>query len=95
MPLTEENAPLIEAAAERAATKVLEHVFAHLGYDIHNPEHLEALRERMEFLKRMERGGREAKNALVKTCVGAFVMGFIALLVMGIKTQIHEWFPPK
>lgn len=79
-------------AAERAATRtadmVIEKLFLHLGIDVNDKAGLNTLRENLQFLARMDRGAREIKSIIVKTCVGAVVMGMLAILAIGIR----DWF---
>ena len=84
----------IEEAAERAALKALDVLMLHVGIDVNDTDEIKAFRERLECLKRMERGARETKHmikqAAIKTCLGALIMGLLTLLGMGIKDWIYH-----
>ena len=79
----------LESVAEQAATRAVALAFLHLGVDVESKEELEAMRERFEFLKRMDRGAREVKRAAIKTCVGAVITGFIAMVLLGVQQWFH------
>lgn len=87
--LAEQTAEMAaDKAAEKVAAKVVESLFLHFGVDVKDQRAVAAFREQLAFLARMERGAREVKSAIIKTCVGALVLGFITLLLIGVKS----WF---
>lgn len=82
----------IQEIANKAAINAVDLAFLHLGVDINDPRSINAIREDFEFLKRTNRGAREIKNAAIKTCVGAVITGFIAMIVLGFKDTVLSWF---
>lgn len=79
-----------ERAADRAAMRAVELTFLHLGVDVTNKAEMESFKERLDFLKRMDRGAREVKRAAIKTCVGALVTGLIALVLLGAQNYFKH-----
>jgi sugar phosphate isomerase/epimerase len=84
-----ENEEELKHIAEDAATRAVEMTFLHLGVDLADADERAAMKERFEFLKRMDRGAREVKRAAIKTCVGAFITGSVALFLLGLQNWFH------
>lgn len=90
--LAEQTAELAaERAADKVAKRVLEGIFLHFGVDITDKAQVKALKDNLEFLHRVNRGSMEIKRAAIKTCVGAVVMGLLAILGLGVKDYIINW----
>lgn len=86
----------LEAVAERASEQAIEKLLLRLGVDPSVPEEVTAFRDRLLFLKRMERGINSVSNtivtALLKYCAIAAVAGLIVLLTLGVKAWIDSTF---
>jgi hypothetical protein len=77
-----------ETASDKSAQKAVALLMLHFGVDILDPVQVRDFKENLEFLKRSARGAREVKHAAVKTCVGALVTAFIAILFLGLKDWV-------
>ena len=78
-----------EIAHEAGKTGAQE-AFALLGINSHDPEQLERWRNNLQYLDRFHTGARLAKGTIIKTSVGAFVTGTLALIVWGFKDWIAQ-----
>lgn len=74
------------------ASDIVRELFLHIGFDVDDKDQMRGLREDLAFLQRMNRGAQEVKRAAIKTCVGALATGVLALLWLGFKEKIHEFF---
>jgi hypothetical protein len=80
--LSEQSA---ETASDKSATKAVALLMLHFGVDVDDPQQLRDFKENLQFLARAARGAGVVKNTAVKTCVGALVTGFLAILFLGLK----------
>lgn len=74
------------------AREIAAEVFLHVGVDVRDADQLKTLRDDLAFLSRAARGAREVKSALIKTCVGAFATGVIAIFWLGLKDWVASFF---
>ena len=82
----------VRKIAEDAAAKAVDLTFLHLGIDVNDSNSLNAMRDHLHFLQRMSRAADLVNKTIVKTCIGALVAGFIAMVVLGFKDTVLSWF---
>lgn len=82
-----------ETAADKAAYKAVALMMLHFSVDISDPVQVRNFKENLQFLARSARGAREVKHVAVKTCVGALVTGFIAIMFLGFKDWLTSLLP--
>lgn len=77
-----------EEKQQQATERALENLLLRMGVDPDDKQAFAELRENLAFLARFKRGTGQISNAIIKTCVGAAVLGVLWLLVMGFRDWI-------
>lgn len=78
----------VDEIAQEAADKALERVLLRLGIDPEDTQGLQNWRNDLFFLARMSRGAHQISSIIVKTCVGAAVLGIIWIVLQGFKDWV-------
>lgn len=78
----------VDEIAQAAADKALERILLRLGIDPDDSKGMQNVRNDLFFLARMSRGANQISGIIVKTCVGAMVLGVIWIVLQGFKDWI-------
>ena len=81
---------LTEKEAHRIAVAVVDEVFSRLGVDTSTSEGRERWLSNFRYLDAFHEGAKLTKKTIIKTSVGAFVTGTLALIVWGFKDWIAQ-----
>ena len=78
---------LVQETAREAAREAVKDILLKLGFDTSDQEAIIEIQADTSYTRRQRRASERVKDWIWKTAIGAFVLGILALLVLGLQTK--------